>query len=85
MNPVLDIIMPAMAMNYITLDNTRYNQHPEMQAWCNKHFGEGKWIGAPYPTDWTGLPAWTIHSGLGNTTFAFQDERQYNWFVLRWS
>ena len=63
----------------------RYHEINEIQAWCAQQFGEGQWINEPYPKDWTAMPNWTIHSMFGNTTFAFKDETQYNWFMLRWS
>jgi hypothetical protein len=72
-------------MNYITFGKDKYHLHLEMQAWCKQQFGEGKWISYPYPKDWTAMPDWTIHSMFGNTTFAFKDEKQYNWFILRWA
>jgi hypothetical protein len=31
------------------------------------------------------MPAWTIHSMFGNTTFAFKNKRHYTWFILRWN
>lgn len=71
-------------MHY-TFDKDRYHQQREMEAWCKKQFGEGKWIGGPYPKDWTGLPNWTIHCMFGTTTFAFKNEKDYNWFVLKWA
>jgi hypothetical protein len=74
-----------MALNYITFDKEKYHLHLEMQEWCKQQFGEGKWISYPYPKDWTSMPDWTIHSMFGNTTFAFKDEKQYNWFILRWA
>ena len=69
---------------FITFNNTRYHQQPEMQAWCEKHFGEGKWIGEQYPKEWSGMPNWTIHSMFGNTTFAFKHKKHHDWFILRW-
>jgi hypothetical protein len=70
---------------HITFDNTRYHLNREMEQWCRDNIGEGKWIGEICPKDWTGMPDWTIHSMFGNTTFAFKNEKQYNWFTLRWS
>lgn len=71
-------------MSHITFNNTRYHQHREMQSWCEEQFGPGQWISEPYPKDWTSMPVWTVHSMFGNTTFAFKNQRQYNWFILRW-
>lgn len=72
-------------MNYILFEKDRYHQQREMRAWCEEQFGEGKWIFAPYPKDWTGMPNWTIHSMFGNTTFAFKNDRDYEWFLLKWA
>ena len=71
-------------VNVITFNNTRYHLNGDMEQWCVKHFDQGQWISEPYPKDWTGLPNWTIHSMFGNTTFAFKEQRHYNWFILRW-
>jgi hypothetical protein len=71
-------------MNYITFEKDRYHEHLIMQSWCEEKFGPGKWIYDPYPRDWTGMPAWTIHSMFGRTTFAFKDDKHYNWFILKW-
>ena len=69
---------------HFTFGKDRYHEHLIMSQWCVKHFGEGKWISEPHPKDWTDMPNWTIHSMFGNTTFAFKDEKQYNWFMLKW-
>ena len=72
-------------MSWITFGKDRYHEHGRMEYWCEQHFGEGKWINEPYPKDWTNMPAWTVHSMFGNTTFAFKNERHYTWFTLRWA
>jgi hypothetical protein len=72
-------------MNWITFGKDKYHLHHEMYAWCEKKFGPGSWIGERYPKDWTDMPAWTIHSMFGNTTFAFKSARHYTWFILRWN
>jgi hypothetical protein len=72
-------------MNYITFEKDRYHEHLIMEDWCQQHFGKGAWINEPYPQDWTGMPAWTVHCMFGRATFAFRDVIHYNWFVLRWS
>jgi hypothetical protein len=71
-------------MNWITFGKDQYHLHREQQAWCEQHFGPGHWIGERYPKDWTNMPAWTVHSMFGNTTFAFKEPRHYTWFILRW-
>ena len=73
-----------MSSYQITFNNTRYHLNGAMQQWCEEHFGSGKWISESCPKDWTGMPGWTIHSMFGNTTFAFKEQRHYNWFILRW-
>jgi hypothetical protein len=72
-------------MNYITFGKDQYHLHLDMYAWCEHQFGPGSWIGEQHPKDWEGMPDWTIHSMFGNTTFAFKNERQYTWFILRWN
>jgi hypothetical protein len=72
-------------MNHITFEKDQYHLQNEMQAWCEEQFGEGRWIGERCPRDWTDMPAWTVNSAFGRTTFAFKDAANYNWFVLRWS
>jgi hypothetical protein len=70
---------------HFSFDKDRYHEINDIQMWCVQQFGEGKWVGEPCPKDWTGMPNWTIHIMFGNTTFAFKDEKQYNWFILRWA
>lgn len=72
-------------MNYLTFGKEHYHLHCEMEDWCEKYFGQGKWIFDRFPKDWTGLPNWTVHSMFGNTTFAFKDAKHYTLFVLRWA
>lgn len=73
-------------MNQITLDKTRYHQHPEMYQWCWDNIGVGGWTWAT-PNTWEGMgdKQWIIFSMFGNTTFAFKDEKHYTLFLLRWS
>jgi hypothetical protein len=72
-------------MNYLTFDKDRYHEVNDIQLWCEKHFGSGKWLYEPYPKDWSGLPNWTVHSMFGRTTFAFKDPKHYTLFILNWS
>jgi hypothetical protein len=71
-------------MNYLTFEKDRFHEMTDVRIWCREHFGPGRWIGEQCPRDWTGMPAWTVSSAFGNTTFAFKDDKHYNWFVLRW-
>lgn len=72
-------------MHFYTFDKDRYYQHIEMCDWCRENYGPGKWIVEPYPTEWRGLPDWTVHSMFGRTSFAFKNEKDYTWFLLRWA
>jgi hypothetical protein len=54
-----------------------WNSHhdlSEVRAWCSEHFG-------PQDRD---PNAWSRWINYMNSTFKFRDERDYNWFVLRW-
>ena len=70
----------------ITFDNTRYHLQSEMEKWCKENVGTGCWTFGKART-WEGMGdnLWTIDSMFGNTTFSFKDEKDYTWFVLRWS
>ncbi len=60
-------------MKEIIFDKNRYHEVQSMKIWCNEQFGpphEDTWI-------WSSI--------FGKTYFTFNDERQYNWFVMRWS
>ena len=46
----------------------------EVREWCTKHFGPQPL----YPDAWS---RWINHL---NSTFRFSNEKDYNWFVLRW-
>lgn len=70
---------------HITFNKDRYHQQGLISQWCVKNFGPGQWIGERYPKDWEGLPNWTIHCMFGQTTFAFKNEQDYSWFLLKWS
>jgi hypothetical protein len=72
-------------MNHITFGKDQYHLQNAIQDWCEEQFGPGRYIYQSYPKDWTGLPNWTVHVMFGRTTFAFKDDKHYNWFVLRWS
>jgi hypothetical protein len=72
-------------MNYITFGKDKYHLHREQQTWCERQLGPGQWIGERYPKDWTNMPAWTVHSMFGNTTFSFKNSKDYIMFILRWS
>lgn len=73
-------------MNWITFNNTRYHLNGAMEEWCRKHIGAGKWIGNRLTT-WEGMEpnVWAIESMFGNTTFMFKEDKDYMWFLLRWS
>jgi hypothetical protein len=70
----------------ITFDNTRYHLNNEMEKWCEKNIGPGCWtFGKARTWEGMGTNLWTIDSMFGNTTFSFKNEKDYIWFVLRWS
>lgn len=67
----------------ITFGKDRYHLHREMEAWCQDNVGEGGWNSDRLV--WDEGRKWATSSMFGNTTFAFKNERDYIWFVLRWS
>lgn len=73
-------------MNSITFNNTRYHLNGVMEEWCREQLGQGKWIGNRLVT-WEGMEpnVWTIESMFGNTTFSFKEDKDFTWFLLRWS
>jgi len=73
-------------MHEITFNNTRYHLNGEMEQWCKDNIGEGKWVGGKLKT-WEGMKpnVWAIESMFGNTTFMFKEDKDYMWFLLRWS
>jgi hypothetical protein len=75
-----------MNMNSITFDNTRYHLNGAMEEWCRAQLGQGKWIGDRLTT-WEGMEpnVWALTSMFGNTTFFFKEDKDYMWFLLRWS
>jgi hypothetical protein len=75
-----------MNMNSITFNNTRYHLNGAMEEWCREQLGQGKWIGNRLVT-WEGMEpnVWTIESMFGNTTFSFKEDKDFTWFLLRWS
>lgn len=72
-------------MNEITFGKDRYHEHLDMEKWCYKNIGKGGWSWGT-PKTWEGMDdkIWTMNSAFGNTTFAFKEQKHYNWFVLRW-
>jgi hypothetical protein len=57
----------------ITLDRSYYPIRYEIVEWCYEQFGtvyEGKW---------------DISEAFGHTTVYFIDEKDYNWFILKWA
>lgn len=73
-------------MNAITFNNTYYHLNGEMEQWCRKYAGEGKWVGGKLKT-WEGMEpnVWAVESMFGHTTFMFKEDKHYHWFVLRWN
>lgn len=52
-----------------------------MEEWCRDNVGQGGWVGRYERED----DRWSIDSMFGNTTFKFKNEKDYVWFLLRWS
>jgi hypothetical protein len=73
-------------MNSITFNNTQFHLNDVMAEWCSEYVGPGRW-GYDTPKTWDGMDSkvWVMHSMFGNTTFAFKNEKDYTWFLLRWS
>lgn len=72
----------------ITFGKDRFHLNNEMEAWCHKNIGPGGWTwGSRAPDTWRGMSGkvWVMHSMFGNTTFIFKNQKDYNWFLLRWS
>ena len=63
--------------SWITFGKDRYHLNEEMAKWCRDKFGLGGYIP---PAD----GPWMMRTMFGNTTFAFKEQKHYNWFVLRW-
>lgn len=61
----------------VTFGKDRFHLNEEMAKWCRDKFGLGGYIP---PAD----GPWMMRTMFGNTTFAFRDEKQYTWFILRW-
>jgi hypothetical protein len=52
----------------------RFEDYEEVMAWCTEHFGP-----RPRRPD-----AWTRWCDIHIDRIRFRDEKDYNWFVLRW-
>jgi hypothetical protein len=85
-NIIFDILTHDWHKMEITFGKDRYHEHGRMEYWCEKNIGPGGWVWGS-PKTWEGLDdkLWVMHSAFGNTTFAFKEQKHYNWFVLRWS
>jgi hypothetical protein len=72
-------------MHWIAFDKDRYHQHREMENWCRQYIGEGGWS-FDIPKTWEGMAgkSWVMHSMFGRTTFAFKEQKDFNWFLLKW-
>ena len=70
-------------MYKITFGKDRYHQYPDMITWCETNIGQGGYKN--YTLD--RLPddhKWCIDQVFGNTTFTFEDARDYSKFVVKW-
>jgi hypothetical protein len=61
----------------ITLDRDHYSKQMEIQHWCEEYIGPGGWI----PSE---RYKWLIESTFGYTRMTFKNQRDANWFAMRW-
>lgn len=55
----------------------RYHQLEEMQSWCKSNIGPGGYLTRDHCV-------WSIETMFGNSFFRFKNEKDRNWFALRW-
>jgi hypothetical protein len=69
-------------------------QYRDMRAWCMEQMGPGGWTHGPNGNELKRWDSWSHCDNLtpnmmmtwrGEAFFDFHDERDYNWFSLRWS
>lgn len=48
-----------------------YHRHHEILDWCNQHFGSNPVM-------------WRWEEAFGNIYMTFYEEKDYNWFLLKW-
>ena len=72
--------------HFITFGKDQYHLNREMEEWCTRNVGPGKWVSGALKT-WEGMEpnVWVMHSMFGNTTFAFKDPKYLTYFILKWS
>lgn len=70
----------------IRFGREKYHLQREMEDWCRDNIGPGCWTSGT-PKTWEGMgdAIWVIYCMFGYTTFAFKNERDYTYFILRWS
>jgi len=67
-------------MKRITFNKIRYHEQRDMIDWCVKSFGPGS-VGHICRDN----EVWCFNTMFGNSNFCFKEDKDYNWFVLRWS
>lgn len=72
----------------IQFGKDRYHLQAEMVDWCNKNVGRNAshtmdWAWGK-PEEWEEGSIWKIESAFGNTKFHFKEQKDANWFALRW-
>ena len=72
--------------NSVVFGRSRYHQHLEMESWCHVNIGVGGWS-TDTPSSWekAAPKIWVMHCMFGTTTFAFKEEKDAMFFILRWS
>ena len=68
--------------NEVTYGKDRYHQHREMEMWCKKNIGEGRWTHGE-PSRWDDN-TWVMWSMFGNTTFCFKNPEDLINFKNTW-
>lgn len=56
-----------------SLNRDHYHKQAEIVEWCTNQFGPNR----------SGI--WEWNSAFGHTFFYFKNEKDYNWFILRWT
>lgn len=70
-----------MELIRISFCKDRYHQQREMQAWCEKHLGDGGYYAF---TQRPRTARWAIESMFGATHFFFRDSKDAVLFGLTW-
>ena len=67
-----------MTLEYeVQIDRDKYHLLDEIQSWCKDNIGPGGYIVRDHCV-------WSIETMFGTSFFRFKNERDRDWFVLRW-